>query len=118
MSDNVINFPGYLFIDGYYLHHCTKFRTLHALVDDISQKDYERSLAWDRRLQGHQRGPTVSGKQQAAAPPYNRGLAAAESRRQIPQGGPSPLAGIIHGMRCGVTLRTSAQRLALVFFGK
>jgi hypothetical protein len=52
MSDNVINFPGYLFVGGYYLHHCKKFRTLHALVDDISQKDYERSLTWDRRRQG------------------------------------------------------------------
>jgi hypothetical protein len=47
MSDNVIFFPGYLFVDGHYLHHCRKYKTLHALVDEISPKDYQRSLAWD-----------------------------------------------------------------------
>jgi hypothetical protein len=52
MSDNVIYFPGYLFVNGYYLHHGEKYRTLHALVDDISHEDYERSLAWDRRRMG------------------------------------------------------------------
>jgi hypothetical protein len=52
MSDNVIFFPGYLFVDGFYLHHCKKYRTLHELVDEISFKDYERSLAWDRRRLG------------------------------------------------------------------
>ena len=41
MSDNVIFFPGYLFVDGHYLHHCRKYKTLHALVDDISPKDYQ-----------------------------------------------------------------------------
>ena len=49
MSDNVIFFPGYLFVDSHYLHHCRKYETLHALVDDISHKDYQRSLAWDVR---------------------------------------------------------------------
>jgi hypothetical protein len=33
MSDNLIFFPGYLFVDGHYLHHCRKYKTLHALVD-------------------------------------------------------------------------------------
>jgi hypothetical protein len=49
---NVVYFPGYLFIDGAYWHHGKKFKTLRAMVEAISQEDYQRSLAWDRQRLG------------------------------------------------------------------
>jgi hypothetical protein len=46
---NVFYFPGYLFIDGAYWHHGRKFKTLRAMVDTLSQNDYQRSPAALRR---------------------------------------------------------------------
>jgi hypothetical protein len=64
MSDNVIFFPGYLFVDGHYVHHCRKYKTIHDLVDDISHKDYQLSLAWDVRRASEPKG---GAKQQGGA---------------------------------------------------
>jgi hypothetical protein len=51
-DDNIIYFPAYLYVRGYYLHRGKRFRTLEAMVEDMTQKDYDRSLAWDKRRLG------------------------------------------------------------------
>jgi hypothetical protein len=49
---NIIYFPGYLYRRGYYMHHGQRYRTLEALIGDLTQKDYGRSFEWDKRRLG------------------------------------------------------------------